>query len=134
RLDRSGDSPLGRGHKLIRSRTRGPCTAYAGELKVNSQGRRRLSDGRVGLSPQPLQGIPVPDPTMNFNPRVEAMQPSATLAMTARAGQLRREGRPVIGLSAGEPDFVTPMPINEAAMQAIREGFTHYTDNAGMLE
>ncbi len=76
----------------------------------------------------------MPDPTMNFNPRVEAMQPSATLAMTARAGQLRREGRPVIGLSAGEPDFVTPMPINEAAMQAIREGFTHYTDNAGMLE
>ena len=62
------------------------------------------------------------------------MQPSATLAMTARAAQLRREGRPVIGLSAGEPDFVTPVPINEAAMQAIREGFTHYTENAGMLE
>ena len=40
----------------------------------------------------------------------------------------------MIGLSAGEPDFVTPAPINEAAMQAIREGFTHYTENAGMLE
>lgn len=70
----------------------------------------------------------------NFNPRVEAMKPSATLAMTARAGQLRREGRPVIGLSAGEPDFVTPEFINQAAIQAINEGFTHYTDNAGVLE
>ncbi|ACY47163.1 pyridoxal phosphate-dependent aminotransferase [Rhodothermus marinus] len=69
-----------------------------------------------------------------FNPRVMAVQPSATLAMTARAKQLRREGKPVIGLSAGEPDFDTPAPIAEAAIQAIREGFTHYTENAGMLE
>lgn len=72
--------------------------------------------------------------TFTFNARVEAMQPSATLAMTARAKQLRREGRPVIGLSAGEPDFETPMPIAEAGIQAIREGYTHYTENAGMLE
>ncbi len=69
-----------------------------------------------------------------FNPRVMAVQPSATLAMTARAKQLRREGKPVISLSAGEPDFGTPAPIAEAAIQAIREGFTHYTENAGMLE
>ncbi|SHK59030.1 pyridoxal phosphate-dependent aminotransferase [Rhodothermus profundi] len=69
-----------------------------------------------------------------LNPRVMAVQPSATLAMTARARQLRREGKPVIGLSAGEPDFDTPAPITEAAIQAIREGFTHYTENAGMLE
>lgn len=69
-----------------------------------------------------------------FNPRVMAVQPSATLAMTARAKQLRREGKPVISLSAGEPDFDTPAPIAEAAIQAIREGFTHYTENAGMLE
>ncbi len=70
----------------------------------------------------------------SLNPRVKAMQPSATLAMTARARQLRREGKPVISLSAGEPDFDTPAPIAEAAIQAIREGFTHYTENAGMLE
>ena len=62
------------------------------------------------------------------------MQPSATLAMTARAKELRRGGRPVIGLSAGEPDFVTPEPILQAAIQAIRDGFTHYTENLGMLE
>ena len=72
--------------------------------------------------------------TFSFNPRVEAMQPSATLAMTARAKQLRREGRPVVGLSAGEPDFDTPLPIAEAGIQAIREGYTHYTENAGMPE
>ncbi len=69
-----------------------------------------------------------------FNPRVMAMQPSATLAMSARAKQLRREGKPVISLSAGEPDFHTPAPIAEAAIAAIREGFTRYTENAGMLE
>jgi aspartate/methionine/tyrosine aminotransferase len=54
--------------------------------------------------------------------------------MTARAKQLKREGRPVIGLSAGEPDFDTPDVIADAARQAISDGFTHYTENAGMLE
>lgn len=61
------------------------------------------------------------------------MQPSATLAMTARTKELRRAGRPVIGLSAGEPDFNTPQPIEEAAIQAIRDHFTRYTENKGML-
>ncbi len=73
-------------------------------------------------------------PALRLNPNVAAMQPSATLAMSARAKELRRAGKPVIGLSAGEPDFTTPEPILEAAIQAIKEGFTHYTDNAGMLE
>lgn len=73
-------------------------------------------------------------PELTLNPRVEAMRPSETLAMTARAKELRREGRPVVSLSAGEPDFRTPEPIMEAAIQAIHEGFTHYTENAGMLE
>lgn len=68
---------------------------------------------------------------LRINPRVAAMQPSATLAMTARAAARKREGHPVIGLSAGEPDFATPVAVAEAAIQAIREGFTHYTDNAG---
>ena len=72
--------------------------------------------------------------SLSLNPRVDAMQPSATLAMSARAKQLRREGNPVIALSAGEPDFDTPDPISEAGIQAIREGFTNYTENAGMLE
>ncbi len=72
--------------------------------------------------------------TTPINPFVAAMRPSATLAMSARAKQLRREGRPVVSLSAGEPDFDTPEEIAEAARKAINEGFTHYTENAGTFE
>ncbi len=73
-------------------------------------------------------------PSIEFNPRVASMKPSATLAMTGRAMELRREGKPVIGLSAGEPDFSTPAPIAESGIDAIHEGFTHYTQNMGMPE
>ena len=69
-----------------------------------------------------------------LNPFVAAMQPSATLAITARAAELRREGRDVIGLSAGEPDFPTPAPIVEAAHQALRDEKFGYTPNAGTPE
>ncbi|MBX2820460.1 MAG: pyridoxal phosphate-dependent aminotransferase [Rhodothermaceae bacterium] len=72
--------------------------------------------------------------TLEFNPRVMAVQPSATLAMTARAMELKRAGKPVIGLSAGEPDFDTPAPISEAGIEAIKAGFTHYTQNMGVPE
>ncbi len=72
--------------------------------------------------------------TLRLNPRVAAMQPSATLAMSSRAAALRREGHPVISLSAGEPDFDTPAPIAEAGIRAIEDGFTNYTENPGMLE
>ena len=71
---------------------------------------------------------------ITFNPRVASMKVSATLAMSGRAKQLRREGHPVIALSAGEPDFDTPAPIAEAGIQAIREGFTNYTQNQGMID
>ena len=73
-------------------------------------------------------------PAHHLNPNVAAMQPSATLAMSARAKALKRAGRPVIELSAGEPDFATPAPIREAGIRAIEEGFTRYTANAGMPE
>jgi aspartate aminotransferase/aspartate/glutamate/aspartate-prephenate aminotransferase len=62
------------------------------------------------------------------------MQPSATLAMSARAEQMRRKGHPVVALSAGEPDFDTPEPIAQAGIEAIEEGFTNYTENSGMIE
>ena len=71
--------------------------------------------------------------SVRINPVVLSMKPSATLAMTARAKELKNEGRPVIGLSAGEPDFDTPQPIRDAAIAAINEGFTHYTANPGIL-
>ena len=69
-----------------------------------------------------------------INPRVASMQPSATLAMAGRAKKLKRAGADVIALSAGEPDFRTPDPIANAGIQAIREGFTRYTQNPGMIE
>src|SRR3546814_3001088 len=54
------------------------------------------------------------------------IQPSATLAMTARVTKLKAEGVDVIGLSAGEPDFDTPDFVKEAAIEAIRNGQTKY--------
>jgi aspartate aminotransferase/aspartate/glutamate/aspartate-prephenate aminotransferase len=71
---------------------------------------------------------------IQFNDRVEAMQPSATLAMKSRAEERRRQGHPVVALSAGEPDFDTPDPISDAGVQAIRDGFTDYTENPGTLD
>jgi len=59
--------------------------------------------------------------------RVRAIKPSPTLAVSKLASQLKAEGRDVIGLGAGEPDFDTPDHIREAAIQAIRKGDTHYT-------
>jgi len=59
--------------------------------------------------------------------RVRAIKPSPTLAVSKLASQLKAEGRDVIGLGAGEPDFDTPDHIREAAIQAIRNGDTHYT-------
>jgi aspartate aminotransferase len=59
--------------------------------------------------------------------RVQRIKPSPTLAVTARAAQLKAAGKDIIGLGAGEPDFDTPDHIKEAAIQAIRDGFTKYT-------
>ncbi len=59
--------------------------------------------------------------------RVKAVKPSPTLAITARAAELRAKGEDVIGLGAGEPDFDTPDHIKEAAIEAIRAGKTKYT-------
>ena len=73
-------------------------------------------------------------PGQALNPNVAAVRPSETLAIMARAKALIRQGRDVVALSAGEPDFDTPAPIVEAAHQALREGFTHYTPNAGIPE
>ena len=59
--------------------------------------------------------------------RVQAVKPSPTLAITARAAALRAEGKDVIGLGAGEPDFDTPDNIKAAAIEAINLGKTKYT-------
>ncbi|NJC34892.1 aspartate aminotransferase [Sphingomonas jejuensis] len=62
---------------------------------------------------------------------IDRIQSSATLAMTARAARLKAEGIDVIGLSAGEPDFDTPDFVKEAAIAAIRDGQTKYTNVDG---
>ena len=59
--------------------------------------------------------------------RVQRIKPSPTLAVTARAAELRAAGQDVIGLGAGEPDFDTPAHIRQAAKQAIDAGQTRYT-------
>jgi aspartate aminotransferase len=64
---------------------------------------------------------------MKLSSRVQKVKPSPTLAVSALASQLRAQGRDVIGLGAGEPDFDTPDHIKQAAIDAIRAGLTKYT-------
>jgi aspartate aminotransferase len=64
---------------------------------------------------------------LQLSSRVRAVKPSPTLAITARAAEMRAAGKDVIGLGAGEPDFDTPEHIKTAAIKAINEGFTKYT-------
>jgi len=66
--------------------------------------------------------------------RIQRVKPSPTLAVTALANQLRAEGRDVIGLAAGEPDFDTPEHIKQAAIAAINNGMTKYTAVDGTAE
>lgn len=66
--------------------------------------------------------------------RVQSIKPSATLAITAKAKALKAEGKAIIGLGAGEPDFDTPDPIKTAAIDAINAGFTKYTAVGGTPE
>lgn len=68
---------------------------------------------------------------MELSKRVQAIKPSPTLAVTARASKLKAEGKDIIGLGAGEPDFDTPMHIKDAAIVAINQGFTKYTAVGG---
>ncbi|SNR83319.1 aspartate aminotransferase [Methylobacillus rhizosphaerae] len=69
---------------------------------------------------------------MELSQRVQSIKESPTLAVTARAAKLKAEGRDIIGLGAGEPDFDTPQHIKDAAKQAIDQGFTKYTPVAGI--
>jgi aspartate aminotransferase len=62
------------------------------------------------------------------------IQPSATLAMTSRVLELKRQGVDIIGLAAGEPDFDTPDYVKDAAIEAIRAGKTKYTNVDGTAE
>ena len=71
---------------------------------------------------------------ITLSDRVQAIKPSATLAITAKAKALKAEGKAIIGLGAGEPDFDTPVHIKNAAIKAINDGFTKYTAVGGTPE
>jgi aspartate aminotransferase len=69
-----------------------------------------------------------------FADRLAQIAASATLKVAAEADRLRRAGRDVVDLGAGEPDFPTPEHVKEAGIQAIRDNFTRYTNAAGIPE
>ena len=69
-----------------------------------------------------------------FADSLNRIQPSATIAVSMKARQLKAEGRDIISLSAGEPDFDTPENIKLAAIQALKDGKTKYTDVDGIPE
>lgn len=72
--------------------------------------------------------------SLELSKKASAVKPSSTLAITARAKKLKEQGVDVVGFGAGEPDFNTPDNICEAAIKAIRNGFTKYTPASGTLE
>jgi aspartate aminotransferase len=70
----------------------------------------------------------------SFSRRVLAAKPSASLAVTARAIQLKREGRDIVSLSVGEPDFPVFPHVAQAIEDALRKGYTKYTTSSGIAE
>jgi aspartate aminotransferase len=71
---------------------------------------------------------------MRLSDRVKAISPSPTLAVDARAKELQAQGMDIVNFGVGEPDFDTPLHVGDAAIAAIRGGFTRYTPAAGTLE
>ena len=66
--------------------------------------------------------------------RIQTLSPSLTIAITTMARELKEEGKDILSFSAGEPDFGTPLLIKEAAIKAIKAGFTQYTAVPGTPE
>ncbi len=64
---------------------------------------------------------------LTLSTKAQAVKPSSTLAITAKAKELRAQGMDVVGFGAGEPDFNTPENVCNAAINAITDGFTKYT-------
>ncbi len=71
---------------------------------------------------------------LTLSRKAQAVKPSSTLAITAKAKELKAQGLDVVGFGAGEPDFNTPDNICNAAIKAIKDGFTKYTPASGIVE
>lgn len=72
--------------------------------------------------------------SLELSRKAKAVKPSSTLAITAKAKELKAQGLDIVGFGAGEPDFNTPDNINNAAIKAIHDGFTKYTPASGTNE
>lgn len=71
---------------------------------------------------------------LTLSKKAQAVKPSSTLAITAKAKELKAQGIDVVGFGAGEPDFNTPDNVCDAAIKAIKDGFTKYTPASGTNE
>ena len=72
--------------------------------------------------------------SLSLSQKAANLKPSATLAVGALAKEMKREGKPVIAFSQGEPDFVSPKSALDAGIEAINKGYTHYTASNGIAE
>ncbi len=71
---------------------------------------------------------------MKIAKRMQTIEPSGTIVMAEKAREMQQAGRKILNLDVGEPDFDTPEHIKQAAIDAIKNGFTHYTSSKGTLE
>ncbi|KAL3527784.1 hypothetical protein ACH5RR_012440 [Cinchona calisaya] len=102
-------------------------------IRISNAGRE-LDSNRLNAVVRAEKGAESMEVDISLCPRVNSVKPSKTVAITDQATALVQAGVPVIRLAAGEPDFDTPSVIAEAGINAIREGYTRYTPNAGLLE
>lgn len=102
------------------------AAARSGGLRSCSRGR---PGGRVRVATRGFRGAVCA--ASGLNPNVAKLRPSKTVALTDLARELQAEGRDVVSLTAGEPDFDTPGDVARAGVRAIEEGKTHYAPNAG---
>src|SRR5262245_31235837 len=73
-------------------------------------------------------------PDMNTSSRIQRIKPSPTVALTGRVAQLRAQGKDIVSLGAGEPDFDTPKHVRDAGVEAINKGLTRYTPLEGTAQ
>lgn len=72
--------------------------------------------------------------SLYISEKAKAVSPSPTLSLDAKFKQMKKQGIPVVGFGAGEPDFETPDNVKEAGIQAIKDGITRYTPASGTIE
>ena len=71
---------------------------------------------------------------LKLSNRPSLVKPSPTLTLNAQVKAMKAQGVEIVNLSVGEPDFQTPEHVKEAAIKAIRDGFTRYTPSDGIIE